>query len=106
MARYQEIADLLRARVTGGKEFKVGDRLPGISALQEEYDVPSAGTIRQAQQILVHQGLIRTEQGTGAWVIALQPNIDIMAELLELRARLDRVIAAYTRESGSGDGDV
>lgn len=98
MARYQEIADLLRARIMGGQEFKVGDRLPGISALQEEYGVPSAGTIRQAQQILVHEGLIRTEQGSGAWVVSLEPSVDVMAELLELRGRLDRVIAAYSRQ--------
>ncbi|MEV4263547.1 GntR family transcriptional regulator [Kribbella sp. NPDC049584] len=78
---------------------RVRGRLPGISALQEEYDVPSAGTIRQAQEILVHEGLIRTEQGSGAWVVALAPKTDIMAELLELRARIDRVIAAYARES-------
>ncbi|WP_344215411.1 hypothetical protein [Kribbella sancticallisti] len=49
-----------------GEEFQVGDRLPGISALQEEYSVPSLGAIWQAQQILVCEGLVRTEQGSGA----------------------------------------
>ncbi|WP_300641684.1 GntR family transcriptional regulator [Nocardioides sp.] len=49
MARYREIADDLRRRITEG-EFAVGDQLPSIAALQEHYDVPGLGTIRQAQQ--------------------------------------------------------
>lgn len=37
---------------------------------QDHYDVPSLNTIRQAQQILVAEGLLRTEQGRGVFVVA------------------------------------
>ena len=73
MARYQEIADDLRKRIQSG-EFPVGAKLPGISALQERYGVTkSLGTIRAAQQLLVADGMLRTEQGVGAFVTATHP---------------------------------
>jgi DNA-binding GntR family transcriptional regulator len=68
--RYREIADDLRHRLAAG-EFPVGTALPGISALQEHYDVPGLNTIRQAQQILQEEGLIQPHQGRGTFVIAL-----------------------------------
>lgn len=73
MARYHEIAEDLRARIQAG-EWAVGQKLPGISALQEHYGVEkSLGTIRAAQQLLVADGMLRTEQGVGAFVTATKP---------------------------------
>lgn len=65
MARYRDIADDLRSRITSG-EFSVGQQLPTIIELQNHYDVPGLNTIRQAQQLLVDQGLIEARQGVGA----------------------------------------
>ena len=73
MARYHEIAEDLRARIKAG-EWRIGDKLPGIAALQDYYQVEkSLGTIRSAQQLLVAEGMLRTEQGVGAFVTATEP---------------------------------
>ena len=66
---YQRIYDALLARLAE-PEWKIGEKLPSISDLQEEYNVPSLNTVRRAQQMLVDDGYLRTEQGRGAFVIA------------------------------------
>lgn len=71
MARYREIATDLRKRIQRG-EFPVGSKLPGISALQEEYDVPGLNTIRGAQQLLVEEGMLETRQGVGVFVTSVE----------------------------------
>jgi DNA-binding GntR family transcriptional regulator len=77
--RYQEIADDLRKRLANG-EFPVGSALPGISALQAEYDVRGLNTVRQAESILQDEGLIAPAQGRGTFVVALpQPQGDLEA---------------------------
>ncbi|WP_112273650.1 GntR family transcriptional regulator [Lentzea terrae] len=55
------------------------ERHTSINQLQDEYDVPSLNTIRRAQQMLVEEGYLRTEQGRGAFVIAY-PNQAIERE--------------------------
>jgi DNA-binding GntR family transcriptional regulator len=82
MARYREIADDLRARIQRG-EFPVGSKLPGISALMEEYDVPGLNTIRGAQQLLVEEGMLESRQGVGVFVTSAKSlrQVDIVGEL-------------------------
>ncbi len=97
MARYHDIADDLRKRIKAG-EWQIGDKLPGISALQEHYQVEkSLGTIRSAQQLLVADGMLRTEQGVGAFVIAREPNrreTDPAVTLGEIRDLANHGLAA------------
>lgn len=82
--RYQEIANDLRRRLAAG-EFPKGSLLPGISALQDEYDVPGLNTVRQAQAILQDEGLIEPVQGKGTFVINLpQPSGDLDAARKEV----------------------
>lgn len=69
MARYRDIATALRNRF--GSEFHVGDRLPGISTLQQQYDVPGLNTVRAALRLLADEGLVRTEPGIGSFVTAV-----------------------------------
>lgn len=105
VARYREIYQDLRARITEG-EFGVGRQLPAIAVLQEHYEVPGLNTIRQAQQLLVHDGLIETRQGVGAFVVSLTPNpreTDVLAELYEARAALTRAITALERDTPDGN---
>jgi len=64
MAKYMEIADDLRERISSG-EYPVGSKLPGIPTLQKKYNVPGLNTIRDAQRILIVEGLLRPEQGGG-----------------------------------------
>jgi DNA-binding GntR family transcriptional regulator len=99
MARYREIADDLRTRIAGG-EFAPGGRLPSIQALMEHYEVPGLNTIRQAQQLLVDDGLVETRQGVGAFVLRAEPvprPVDVLAELRAARSALNRAIAALEK---------
>jgi len=99
MARYRDIAEDLRRRLISG-EFSPGQQLPSIAALQEQYSVPGLNTIRQAQQLLVEEGLVETRQGVGAFVLSTQPQpraVDVLAELREARTAINRAIAALER---------
>jgi DNA-binding FadR family transcriptional regulator len=103
MARYHEIADDLRSRIKAG-EWAVGDKLPGISALQDHYKVErSLGTIRSAQRLLVADGMLRTEQGVGAFVTAtepVRPITDLTATLTEARDLINDALAAVRNTKG------
>ena len=94
--RYRAIADTLRERVNDGT-YPVGGKLPSIVELQREFDVPGLNTIRDAQQLLVREGLVRTEQGVGAWVIAQRSPTacrdDLLKSLRLARDELNRAIA-------------
>jgi DNA-binding GntR family transcriptional regulator len=91
-ARYREIADDLRQRLAAG-EWPVGSYMPGITALQLQYDVPGLNTIRQAQSLLQQEGLIEARQGRGTFVIAL-PEQDDRAELRQLVVELQQAVTS------------
>ena len=98
MARYRDIAADLRTRIVGG-EFAPGDQLPPITALMEHY-VPGLNTIRQAQQLLVDDGLVETRQGVGSFVLRAEPvprPVDVLAELRAARISINRAIAALEK---------
>lgn len=101
MAQYQDIAEDLRRRIAAG-EWEIGDRLPGISDLQEHYNARSLGTIRSAQALLVTDGMLRTEQGVGVFVTALRParSIDVAAELVAARDHLNEALAGVQNRKG------
>ena len=99
MARYRDIAADLRTRIVGG-EFAPGDQLPPITALMEHYKVPGLNTIRQAQQLLVDDGLVETRQGVGSFVLRTEPvprPVDVLAELRAARISINRAIAALEK---------
>lgn len=60
-ARYEEIADELRARIDSG-QYAPGDRVPGENELMKTFDV-SRDTAWKALQVLRDQGLTETRQG-------------------------------------------
>jgi DNA-binding GntR family transcriptional regulator len=95
MARYAEIADALRTRIQSG-EFAVGDQLPTITELQRTYDVPSLGTIRAAQQLLVDEGMVETRHGVGAFVISTESikGVSVTDELAAAQAAIAKAIRA------------
>ncbi|MFI1510210.1 GntR family transcriptional regulator [Streptomyces sp. NPDC020597] len=69
--KYQRIADDLKAAIESG-QYGPGDRLPGESALAEQYGVATL-TARQALKILRTEGLVETKKGAGARVISFRP---------------------------------
>jgi DNA-binding GntR family transcriptional regulator len=99
MARYRDIAEDLKQRIAAG-ELSPGDQLPAITSLMEHYKVPGLNTIRQAQQLLVDDGLVETRQGVGAFVLrseSMPRPVDLLAELRAARAALNRAIAALEK---------
>jgi GntR family transcriptional regulator len=100
MARWREVADDLRARVVRG-EFPIGGQLPSIGQLQQHYQVAGQNTIRQAQTLLVSEGLLEAQQGVGVFVISTTPAAadagQLLAEMHTARAALDRAIALLER---------
>ena len=98
--RYQELATILRNRLTDG-EFPLGTRFPTIDALMEQYDVTAGITVRQAIAILADEGLLEPRHGSGTYVRAL-PVTDrgraaLRADLLNLQTALDSAQSALTR---------
>ena len=102
--RYGAIADTLRARIAAGV-YPVGSKLPSITELMREFDVPGLNTVRDAQRVLVREGLLRTEQGVGAWVLAQHSPVADRAQVLQslkaARDELDRAIAYLSDQNGS-----
>ena len=106
--RYREIAEDLRRRLATG-EFPVASQLPGISALQDHYDVRGLNTIRMALALLQQEGLISSVQGRGTFVEALPEGEEaepatLGQALAQLRTALTQTVAAIdhvTRHLGT-----
>jgi Transcriptional regulators len=99
VARYRDIAQDLKTRIAAG-EFAPGDQLPSIASLMQHYKVPGLNTIRQAQQLLVDDGLVETRQGVGSFVLRTEPvprPVDVLGELRAARSALTRAISALEK---------
>jgi len=68
---YTQLADVIRERIAKGA-LAVGDRIPTLKQLVEEFEVSSI-TVRQALQLLKREGLISLERGRGTFVISRPP---------------------------------
>ena len=95
MTEYRDVYAKLLKRIESG-EFPIDSPLPSISALMDEYSVNSLSTIRAAQQLLVQDGLLRTEQGRGAFVIATESprKIDPRSAIADAMTQLQRAQSA------------
>jgi GntR family transcriptional regulator len=63
---WQQLADLLRARIESG-ELAPGDKLPSIVSLSQEHDLAPV-TVRKAITQLQREGLIESRVGWGTFV--------------------------------------
>lgn len=83
------------------RRFAVGDAGDGISALQRHYGGVSLGTIRAAQQYLVEDGMLDTQQGRGAFVIASESRrgLDVAAAVTQARDTLGVVLEALSAKT-------
>ena len=68
---YTQVADAIRQRITKGV-WPIGHRIPTLENLIEEFGVASI-TVRQAIQVLKHEGLLSPEQGRGTFVRGKPP---------------------------------
>jgi len=63
---YLQLADILRARVTGGT-YRPGDKIPPLLDLQAEFGLSSM-TVRRGIGVLVTEGLLVRVPGRGTFV--------------------------------------
>ncbi|WP_242258757.1 GntR family transcriptional regulator [Streptococcus thoraltensis] len=66
VAKYRKIADDLRGKILGGL-YEEGTSIPTEQMLQNDYQV-SRHTVRQAISLLVNEGLLVSERGSGTFV--------------------------------------
>jgi GntR family transcriptional regulator len=67
--RYREIAERFRSRILQG-ELRPGDELPSERALALEYGI-ARPTATRALELLRHEGLVESVQGSGTFVVDL-----------------------------------
>lgn len=65
---YVKLILIFRRQIEGGA-WPVGERIPVLNALAEEYGV-SRATVRQAMSYLENEGLVSSARGRGTFVIA------------------------------------
>lgn len=65
-AKYQQIADEIRSKILTN-EYVLGSAIPSELQLQEDYQM-SRHTVRQAIALLVNEGYLRKEKGSGTYV--------------------------------------
>jgi len=83
--RYQEIADVVRARVQRG-DYAPGRLLPSEAELSAEFEA-SRVTIRRALETLRDDGLIAARQGFG-WFVATEPLRQTLGQLHTIEEQL------------------
>ena len=66
MAKYQDIAEEIKQKILR-EDYEVNTPIPSEFKLQEIYD-GSRHTIRQAIAVLVNEGYLRKEKGSGTYV--------------------------------------
>jgi GntR family transcriptional regulator len=84
--RYQQIADELRARVSGGT-YAPGRVLPSEAELSAEFDA-SRVTVRRALELLRDSGLVDARQGFG-WFVATSPLRQSLGRLSTIESQME-----------------
>jgi GntR family phosphonate transport system transcriptional regulator len=92
VALWRQIASALEADISGGKR-QPGERLPTEAVLTERFAV-NRHTVRRALEELEARGIIRVEQGRGAFVAE-----DVLDYPLGPRTRFSETIRRQNREA-------
>lgn len=79
--------------------YGVGDRLPTKAELQQTWDV-ALNTVDRAYEELRREGLVRTEQGAGTFVVKKPvPPGEPSPEFTKIMQRLDEMDAEIRRQA-------
>lgn len=70
--RYVQVASTLRRRIQEG-HWSVGDKIATLEELENEFSVARV-TVRQAIELLQEEGLLKSHQGKGTFVMRSPPN--------------------------------
>jgi GntR family transcriptional regulator, transcriptional repressor for pyruvate dehydrogenase complex len=110
---FTSVAKAIKGRIASG-EWVVGQRLPSISQLAQEFGV-GIGSIREAVKVLSSQGIVRIEHGRGMFVSSALPlpgdpykhfqdiGTGSILALCEARRILEPELAAFAAERGTDD---
>ncbi|WP_299687789.1 phosphonate metabolism transcriptional regulator PhnF [uncultured Tateyamaria sp.] len=108
---WKAIADALRMDLAEGR-YRAGDRLPTEAVLAERFGV-NRHTVRHGVSALVHEGLIRTRRGSGAFVAATPTDYPIgrrvrfHENLIAAGRRPEkRLLDVETRAATAGEADA
>jgi DNA-binding LacI/PurR family transcriptional regulator len=85
---YLQLANFLRRQLAVGV-WQLNDRLPPEIELCQQFDV-SRGTVRQAMDLLVNQGLLQRIPGKGTFVTGINS---------QLRSQMIGIVVPYLRDS-------
>jgi GntR family transcriptional repressor for pyruvate dehydrogenase complex len=106
------LAETIRAQIVDGR-LAVGDRLPSIEALAEQFGVGRA-SVREALQVLATLGLVDIRHGRGAFIRDVGESPDryatwireqryALAELCELRVAVETTAARLAAAKATAD---
>jgi DNA-binding GntR family transcriptional regulator len=98
-------ADVVRRIGTG--EYPVGEKIPSLRALAEQYGVAEL-TVHAAVKELQHEGVLESVAGRGTFVRALpaeRSNPDLATQLAELRGEFAELRARVEALEASGHQD-
>jgi GntR family transcriptional regulator len=84
--KYRQIAEELREQIASGA-LEVGGKMPTKDRLAKLYDVALA-TVTRALEELQREGLIRSDQGAGTWILK-KPSAGPSPEFTAIMERLD-----------------
>jgi GntR family transcriptional regulator len=115
--KYKAIASDIRRRIIAG-EWEEGQKISSLAQLMGDYGVPSNhNLIRHAQSVLIDEGLLRPEHGSGVFLVRIPGKQaarqaearEAIRQAVELLKRAESLLEqeqpAGGGESAPGEGD-
>ena len=87
---YEQIVNQVKQNIVDGK-LKEGDALPSVRGLSKDLKI-SALTVKKAYDILEGDGLCRTVQGKGSFVLGVNPGLVHEQRVVEIQKDLEKVL--------------
>ena len=87
---YEQIVNQVKQNIVDGK-LKEGDALPSVRGLSKDLKI-SALTVKKAYDILEADGLCRTVQGKGSFVLGVNPGLVHEQRVVEIQKDLEKIL--------------
>ena len=87
---YEQIVNQVKQNIVDGK-LKEGDALPSVRGLSKDLKI-SALTVKKAYDILEADGLCKTVQGKGSFVLGVNPGLVHEQRVVEIQKDLEKIL--------------